>query len=211
MHWDMDEVASFNRQRLTDFFASGVVYVARGGSSREHSTILNESGERIGFIQESRGIAIEFARLFIKSTSLPLLVNICNADGETLASLRRGWGLSNPRLEIIDARQNIVGFVRQKDRSQRPRVKVFNPDGKKIAEITAGNGASELFIIDRDYHAFGQIIPNPPLPNNREKGKATIQITLNKRANPGDDFELTMIAALAVQTILTGGSKWPTG
>lgn len=188
------------------FFAGNAFYVEErrsGLRSRNEFTIWDRTGQRHGTLLQSVSVAGHFWRIFLKSSILPFRFQFTDRQGRRVASIRRGWTLFVSRTEVLDAGGQVIGYLKHKYRSRKPRLKVFNAEGRKIGEVTGTHSNWDMDIIDRDYHAFGSIREfDPKTTPGDTQGKDTYFIELTREALPPADRRVMLITALAIDRLI---------
>ncbi|GAA4341581.1 hypothetical protein [Flaviaesturariibacter amylovorans] len=192
-------------QRPEPFFGRSEFYVEeRRGSVKRHNefAIYDGTGSRIGVLLQPVSVAMHFWRIFLRSSLLPFRFVIQDGQGRRIASIRRGWTLLVSRTEITDGSDNVIGYLKHKLRSRKPRLKIFNGEGKKIGEIAGTPGAWNMDIIDREYISFGAITQDHRGDASAIKGKDVYRVLLTREALEGLDRQVMLIAAIAIDRLL---------
>jgi hypothetical protein len=188
------------------FFEKNAYYVEehRGSAKgRNEFGIWDENGGRLGTLVQRVSLSGKFLRIFLKSSLLPFKLEFIDRNGSSIAGIRRGWTVFVSRTEVFDGRGNVVGFLKHKYRSRKPRLKVFNNEGRKIGEITGTSGAWDMSLIDRDYHPFGHIaqIDSRAAPGE-VRGKTGYFISFSRPALIPSDRRVMLVSAIAIDRLL---------
>lgn len=171
--------------------------------SRNEFGIWDEAGVRIGGLLQEVSVASFFWRIFLSPSLLPFHFHICDKQGRSIASIRRGWTIFVSRTEVLDSKGQVIGYLKHKERSRKPRLKIFNAEGKKIGEITGTQAHWDMSIIDRDYHSFGSIREfDAKTTPGETAGKDTYFITLQREALSGAERSVMLVIAIAIDRLL---------
>jgi uncharacterized protein YxjI len=197
-------VAAARKQtaRAEAFFGSDTFYVEKRQSGRPRQCyIFDSAGTLTGQLASPQSLGTHFWRIFLKSALLPFRFEVRDAAGAMIGAIERGWTMFRSRIEIVDAQENIVGFLRHKRNSRKPRIKIFNTEGRKIGEITGARTDGDMEIIDRDYRPIGHITGNvTDSTPGATRGKSTYCISLG--GEPGPDQEVILLVALIADRML---------
>ncbi|RYY41683.1 MAG: hypothetical protein EOO08_00720 [Chitinophagaceae bacterium] len=188
------------------FFGRKSFYVEerRGKMKRRNEfAIWDEDGQRIGSFLHEVSLSSFLWRIFLSASLLPFRFDIRDRQGRNVSSIRRGWTILVSRIEVLDAGGNIIGYLKHKERSRKPRLKIFNGGGKKVGEITGTQANWDMAIIDCDYNAFGSIreFDAKTTPGDTA-GKDTYFITLQREALSGPERLAMLTVAIAIDQVL---------
>ncbi|RYY87051.1 MAG: hypothetical protein EOO15_12945 [Chitinophagaceae bacterium] len=188
------------------FFGRNSLYVEerrRGIKSRNEFAVWDEHGQRIGQLVQKVSAFSFLCRVFLSPSLLPFRFEIQDRQGRTVAGIRRSWTVFVSRTEVFDDKGQVIGFLKHKERSRKPRIKIFNEAGKKIGEITGTQAHWDMALIDRDYHSFGTIreFDAKTTPGDTA-GKDTYFISLQREALTGSERQVMLIIAVAVDRLL---------
>ncbi|RYZ22542.1 MAG: hypothetical protein EOO16_08720 [Chitinophagaceae bacterium] len=187
------------------FLGAGAYYVeerrsAISGGNR--SLLYDEAGQPAGALIQRTSFMNRFWRFFLKSALLPFRVELHDTAGKPLAGIRRGWTIVRSRTEIIDGHENVIGFVKHKEKARKPRIKVFNGEGKKIGEVTGSKGNWDMNIIDQEYMRLGQIVEfAPDTTPGDTRGKDTYFVSIDGNG-ASEERKLLLIVAIAVDRLI---------
>ncbi|RYY64845.1 MAG: hypothetical protein EOO12_08550 [Chitinophagaceae bacterium] len=188
------------------FFAGNAFYVEeRRGRlrSRNEFGIWDGSGQRVGSLVQRVSLAGHFWRIFLKSSVLPFRFQVTDRQGRPVAAIRRGWTLLVSRTEVVDSRNEVIGFLKHKYRSRKPRLKVFNAEGKKIGEVTGTQSSWDMAIIDRDYQSFGSIREfDPKNTPGDTRGKNTYFIELSSESMSPEERRVMLVTAISIDRLI---------
>ncbi|TCJ12678.1 hypothetical protein EPD60_15580 [Flaviaesturariibacter flavus] len=174
---------------------------AIGGGNR--SRLFDDAGHPAGALIQRTGFAIRFWRIFLKASLLPFRLELHDNSGRTVAAIRRGWTILRSRTEIVDGRDKVIGFLKHKDTARRPRIKVFNEEGKKIGEVTGTTGTWDMNIIDREYLHLGQIHAFAPETTPGEtRGQDTYFVNIDGEGATPRERRLLLIVSIAIDRLL---------
>jgi uncharacterized protein YxjI len=190
--------------RAEAFFEKGAFYVQeRRGARGERSAIYNSKGEPLGSVVQQVNFGKQFVRIFLKSSLLPFRIEIRDTSDQRIASIRRGWTIVRSRIEILDAQDDVIGFLKHKENSRKPRIKVFNDEGRKIGELAGNQATWDMNIIDPEYVPFGHITEYAPETTpGATTGKETYFVSVDNNAISGPERQVILTTAIAIERLL---------
>ena len=198
--------SELNGTGASDFLTGNAFYVEeRRGRlrSRNEFRIWDSTGERIGTLLQRIPLAGHFWRIFLKSSVLPFHFQLIDPQDRPAGAIRRGWTLLVSRIEVLDGRDNVIGYLKHKYRSRKPRLKVFNAEGKKIGEVNGTQSSWDMALIDRDYHGIGSIRKSDPATTPGDtRNKNTYFVELTRNDLPSNERRLLLITAIAIDRLI---------
>jgi hypothetical protein len=135
-----------------------------------------ESGQKVGIAREMPGTTVKLLRWFVSKKLMPTQVEVCETEDESLVfTIRRPLRLWRQRIDVYDAEERLVGYLRSRVFSSGGGFRVYDyrgnlfahlqgdwlswnfafltPDGKQLGLVSktwAGLG-KELFTTAEDY------------------------------------------------------------
>ncbi|MDR1564546.1 MAG: hypothetical protein LBS74_06280 [Oscillospiraceae bacterium] len=192
---------SYNRYIVNENFAL---------SFQENSyAIQDENGNLIGYIQEKRSTGHKIAGALIGKNMLPFHLDIVDAQGQLLLSIKRGATLFLSKIAVTDPAGNLVGYIKQKFTMMKPKFTILGSNEAEIGTIT-GNWTGWNFNITAMGVEVGSINKKW---NGLAKEMFTTQdkyvVTINPEASFADEYMKVMIIATAttVDMVLKEQSK----
>ena len=181
---------------------------------REHVAVMKlsdaydildpESQQKIGEAREEISTFTKFLRLIISKSLLPTVVNVYDGSaegGQRLFSIQRGVMLLRPKVLVLDAGGNPLGYFRSKLFSIGGAFRVFSMDDREIAVVKGDwkgwnfrflSGETELGIISKKWAGLG-----------KELFTSADNYVISLHGQPEPAINVLLLAAgLAVDTVL---------
>lgn len=108
--------------------------------------VFDEQGANIGSINQKLTFGQKLLRLLVNKKMLPFRLEIKDGRGVLLASISRGWTFFMSKIALSSGDGKTIGTVNQKFRLFKPNFRIFNHEGKQVAEI-AGDWTAWNFVI----------------------------------------------------------------
>lgn len=119
--------------------------------------VYDVEGIQIGEVAQQLSAWHKFLRLVINKSMMPFSMHIKNGQGETQASLRRGWTFWMSKIEVLDQNDMVVGYIKQKFKLFKPTFHIFNASELQIATIGGDWKAWNFSIKDASENEIGTI------------------------------------------------------
>lgn len=98
--------------------------------------VYNEEGLQLGnIVQRVSGWHKVLRLIGNLKAMMPFTLEIQDMDGVVQAIIRRGWTFWLSKIQIVDAGDNTIGFVRQKFRWFKPNFRIYDNEELEIANI----------------------------------------------------------------------------
>lgn len=119
--------------------------------------VYDQEGVPIGEVVQKLSGWHKFLRLIISKAMMPFSMHIQNGQGETQASLRRGWTFWMSKIEVLDGSDNVLGYIKQKFKFFKPTFYLFNAQQEQIATISGDWKAWNFSIKDASEQEIGTV------------------------------------------------------
>ncbi len=119
-----------------------------------------ESGEQIGFAQETLGGFAKVLRLILSKykSMFPTTVVIKeDEESEPVLTIKRRFAVLRSRVDVIDIHQKEVGFFKSKLFTLGGGFTVHNPSGDQIAEVKGNWKGWDFRLLDKDCNELGRV------------------------------------------------------
>jgi uncharacterized protein YxjI len=119
--------------------------------------ILTPDGTVVGTAVERASGFTQFLKLLISKTVLPFTVEIVDASGGVLVTIKRSFALFRSRVTVHDEHGEQLGYFLQKVFSLGGAFRVFDVDGQQIATLQGNWSGWEFKFVDRNDVLIGQV------------------------------------------------------
>ena len=119
--------------------------------------VFDKEGNQIGNILQRLSPWGKILRLLVNKKLLGFEFDIVDMDGKQLSSLKRGFTIWMSKINILDAADNQIGFIKQKFSLLKPKFFIFNKDGQQIATIKGDWKAWNFTITDMNDQEIGRV------------------------------------------------------
>ena len=165
-----------------------------------------ETQVQLGIAQEKPGLLVHLLRFLIDKRLLPTTVSVyegSNAEDENrlLFTLRRGFSVFSPKVEICGKDGKAVGFLKSKPFSIGGAFRVHDAAGREFAQVQGDWKGWTFKITDSAQREIGTISKKwAGMGKELFTSADNYVIALNGEPNPGSAI-LLLAAGLAVDTI----------
>jgi uncharacterized protein YxjI len=146
--------------KLPDFFQCDDYFIDEKIGLLKFSNnykVFNEVGVQIGNVRQDVPFAHKLLRMFLNKSMMPFMLNIVDANEQTVASIHRGWTFWMSKIEIKDANGVVVGGIKQKFKFLKPLFFILDAHGNTLAEIKGDWKAWNFTIVDAAGRELGII------------------------------------------------------
>jgi uncharacterized protein YxjI len=119
-----------------------------------HYKIFDKQGNQIGSVGQKMPGWQKFLTLLISKKMMPFHLEIEDATGGTLVTIKRGWTFLFSKVEVLDQNDSTIGYFNQKFSLTNSVFKITEPSGSVVGEIRGSWTAWDFKISD----ASGQVI-----------------------------------------------------
>jgi uncharacterized protein YxjI len=119
--------------------------------------VFDEKGANIGSINQKLTFGQKLLRLAVNKGLLPFKLEIKDSQGMLLASISRGWTFFLSKITLSSGDGRTIGTVMQKFKIFKPNFRIFNHEGKQVAEIAGDWKAWNFVIKDESGSQIGTI------------------------------------------------------
>lgn len=110
--------------------------------------VFNQTGEQIGMIKQRLTNGQKLMRMLLSKAMLPFHMEIVDVQGNLLAVIKRGWTFFMSEITILNERQEVIGYIKQKFKFFKPTFNIFDAQRNQIALIT-GDWKGWNFVINQ--------------------------------------------------------------
>ena len=119
--------------------------------------VYDISGAEIGAIEQEMSVGQKALKLMVGKKMLPFTLHILDADGYTVATVRRGATLILSKTTVLDGDGSAIGRIDQKLTVLKPHFTIIDSAGTPIAEIHGDWKAWNFEITSADGRPLGTI------------------------------------------------------
>lgn len=111
-----------------------------------HYKIFDKQGIQIGSVGQKMPGWQKFLTLILNKKMMPFHLEIEDANGGTLVTIKRGWTFLFSKVTVLDANESVIGYFNQKFSVLKSVFKITDSNGDPVGEIK-GNWSSWDFTI----------------------------------------------------------------
>ena len=146
--------------KTTQFFAANHYFIDEKVNFFKFENtyqVFDEQGANIGSVNQRLTFGQKLLRLLVNKKMLPFKLEIKDSQGVLLASISRGWTFFLSKIVLRSGDGKTLGTVNQKFKFFKPTFRIFNYEGKQVAEITGDWKAWNFVIKDESGSQIGTI------------------------------------------------------
>ena len=159
-------------------------------------SLYDESGAKIGFVQENMSNAKKVASLVVSKKLMPMDISIMDESNNVVASITRGIQLMLAKTSIKNASGQEIARINQKFTLLKPKFEIKNPQDKLIATIQGDITAWDFKITDAAGTEIGTVTKK--FAGLKEVFSDADKYIVNINASVADINQRTAIIATAV-------------
>ena len=114
-------------------------------------------GLQQGNIKQKLSVGKKLLSLLINKAMMPFKLEIINMEGETQATITRGWTFFMSKITVSGPDGDVYGYITQKFKLLKPRFIITDENQNKIAEINGDWKAWNFSITDGSDKTIGAI------------------------------------------------------
>jgi uncharacterized protein YxjI len=162
-----------------------------------------DTNEKLGEAREEISGLVKMMRLLIDKKLMPTTVNVYEGDDanrKLVFSIRRGAAIFRPKVSIVDAAGNSLGYLQSKLLTLGGAFRVFTADGKEIALVKGDwkgwnfrflAGDREIGVVAKKWAGLG-----------KEMFTTADNYMISIASTPNETVNLLLLAAgLAIDTV----------
>lgn len=119
--------------------------------------VYNKEAEQVGIIQQNVSGWHKFLRLFLNKALFPFTLEVYNMDNDLQVAIHRGWTFWMSKITITDAKDEVIGTIKQKFKLFKPTFTIANAAEENIAKITGDWKAWDFKIVNAEEQQIGTI------------------------------------------------------
>lgn len=119
--------------------------------------VYDESGDHIGAITQRLTTSEKLLRLLLDKRMMPFKLVVQGLNGKELATIQRGWTFWMSKIEVLDADNKVIGYVKQKFKFFKPEFQILSSSEQLIGIITGDWKAWNFDIKDASQKQIGSI------------------------------------------------------
>jgi uncharacterized protein YxjI len=170
-----------------------------------------QTQQQIGIARERPGTLVHLLRLLVNKRLLPTSVHVYEgADSEDQSklqfSIRRGFTMFRSKVDVLDAKGNVLGWLQSKLLSIGGAFRVFDASGNEVALVQGDWKGWNFRITDNHGKELGTIAKKwAGLAKELFTSADTYAVALTGDADPAN-ATLLLAAGLAVDTVYKEGN-----
>jgi len=144
----------------TDFFSTNNYFIDEKVNFLKFENeykIFNEHGTQIGSVLQKLTGGEKLRRVFLSKAMQPFRLDIVNANGETEASVKRGWTFFMSKVQILNPAGNPIALIQQKFTLLKSRFILTTMENRTIGEIRGDWKGWNFVITDSEGKEIGKI------------------------------------------------------
>jgi hypothetical protein len=128
------------------------------GPGRAYEILDPDTEQRAGFARENPGAVVRRLRQFLSPRFLPTRTEVREIEDESLVFIvSRTIGLLGQEIEVADADEQLVGYLRLRSWSRRGNSSIYDQDSSLFAELQGNWSTMNFIMIGPDGSKLGAV------------------------------------------------------